>query len=644
MSWLFPAGIVAGLALVAIVALHMRHRLPEVLPFPQLAFWPRVPSETRESPRWRKPPLTLLFLLQLLAALLLVLAFMRPALTGLDALGGQRTGAIHHVIVLDGSTSMLATKPEGGTRWDAARQRVDDLLGDWQEGDGLTLVVAGGQPIVRSAADGRQLDAVRDWLTGLAVPGGVPDGDAISRLLAGAALPGLDRQVTLVTDGGLAVDGPADTVTVGDGETGNAGIVRTTTSPLDNGGLLVEATVLHDRPGTETIPWVARTPDRDVASGTVTLADGASGTFEVRLPAGLTRVTLEIVSDDALPADNTAIVQPGGSGVAGMKIVLVSDVPGPLQRALEVLPGAKVEVYPTTTPGIREIASTADLVVYQAAAPSPDDMPDAPMLLVQPAGLDDAWQVSGVSPDPKLGDVALDDPALRDLSLAGITFGETPVYVLPDDATVLAAGSDGDLDVPLIWRGTLGNRSYVAWAFDPAASNIASRVTFPLLVAQTVASLAGSGGAGALAPGDIVTLPVAADAARVEVERPDNRSFTVATHVEADGSSAATFPVTSDAGVWIVSVLDRSGKEIDRGTLVVNAGDPGESRLRSASPVTFAAGDEVADGAGGSQAGDVLTEIWPLLVAAALAVIVVEWWLWLRRSLAGRRATGGQPS
>jgi hypothetical protein len=456
-------------------------------------------------------------------------------------------------------------------------------------------------------------------------------------------LPGLDRQVTVITDGGLAVDGGADTITVGAGDTGNDAIVRTTTAPLANGGLLVEATVLHDGTGTETIPWVARTPERDIASGTVTLAGGAAGTFEVKLPAGLTRVTLEIVSDDALPADNTAIVQPGGSGIAGMKIVLVSDVPGPLQRALEVLPGASVEVYPTTTPGIRDIASTADLIVYQAAAPSAGDMPNAPMLLVQPAGLENAWQVSGVSPDPKLGDVALDDPALRDLSLAGITFGETPVYLLPNDTTVLAGGTDGDLDVPLIWRGTLGGQPYVAWAFDPAASNIANRVTFPLLVAQTVASLAGSGGAGSYAPGDIVTLPVSADAARVRVERPDNRSFTVAAHVAADGSSAATFPVTTDAGVWIVSVLGASGEEVDRGTLVVNAGDPGESRLRGGAPVTIAAGSGAAGSAGG-QRGDVLTEIWPLLVAAAIAVIVAEWWIWLGRSLAVRRATGGQPT
>src|SRR5699024_8388537 len=109
------------------------------------------------------------------------------------------------------------------------------------------------------------------------------------------------------------------------------------------GGLLAEATVLHDRPATETIPWVARTSEQELATGTLTLAAGARGTFEVALPDGSDRVTLEVRADDPLVADNQAIVTAGGNALTGMHIVLVSDVPGPLQRALAVLPGAQVE-------------------------------------------------------------------------------------------------------------------------------------------------------------------------------------------------------------------------------------------------------------------------------------------------------------
>jgi len=650
MSWLFPAGILAGISLVAIVLLHMRHRLPEVITFPQLAFWPRVPSETRESPRWRKPPLTLLFILQLLAALLLVLAFMRPAIPGFGAFGGQRTSAIHHVVVLDGSTSMLATGEDPGSRWDAALESLDDVLGDWQQGDGVTVIVASARPVAKSAADERQLDVLRSWIEGMAIPGGVPDEETVASLIADAGIPDLARRLTLITDGGLDLDAggaPMERVVVGEPSAGNVGIVSTRTSPRDAGGSLIEATVLHDRAGTETLPWVARAGDQELASGTLTLAPGQRGTISVRVSSEVERVTLELIGSDALTADNRATVNIGGDSLTGIRIVLVSDVPGPTLRALEVLPGATVETYPSTTPGIAAIAASADLVVYEASAPAEGDIPGVPMLLVQPTGLGDAWQISGVSPDPAIAEVAINDPVLRDVVLEGVTFGETPIYTLPDDVALLASGVESDQEVPLVWRGSLEGQPYIAYAFDPATSSIADRVTFPVLVAQTVDYLAGTEGSGMLAPGELVTIPVADEATSVRVrDAAGDETVLVPSHV-AGGSRSVSFAVTARPGVWDVVVEEDGGEELERGALIVNAGDIQESRLSADTPIvlTLPGGDGAdADTGAVVSDGEVLTDIWPLLVIAAIAVIGIEWWIWLGRSLASRHATGGQAS
>jgi Ca-activated chloride channel homolog len=647
MSWLFPAGIVSALALVAIVVLHMRHRLPDVVRFPQLSFWPRVPSESRESPRWRRPPLSTLFILQLLAALLLVLAFMRPALPDLGIFGGQRTSAIHHVVVLDGSTSMLASSADGVTRWDAARDRADAVLMDWQQGDGVTVIVAAARPVVRSAADDRDLADLRDWLVDLPLPGGAPDATAVSRLLGTAALPDLDRAVTLVTDGGLELDdagAPFDRVTVGEPDAANVAILSVTTSPIDGGGQLIEATALQDRDGTETLPWVATAGDQTVGSGTITLAAGQTGTFSVRAPAGTEQVTLEIATEDALAADNRAVVPLAGDALTGMRVVLVSDVPGPTLRALEVLPGAVVESYPTTTPGIAGIAATADLVVYEASVPSPGDVPDVPMLFVQPSGMSDAWQVAGVAPDPFVTEARLDDPVLRDVALDGVRFGETPIYVLEAGTETLASGAEADLNVPLVWRGTLAGQPYLAYAFDPAASNIADRVTFPVLVAQSVFSLAGSGAGGIVAPGDRVTLPVTEDTARVRVVSPSGATLALTPDRLATGEAVAAFTATADPGVWSVAVEDAEGAEISSGAVVVAIGHPEESRLRSGAPVMLdpSAGQLGAGGAAGEGRAETLADVWPLLVLGAVLLIGLEWWLWLARSLGGRRTPEGQ--
>jgi len=645
LSWLFPLGAIGLVALGAIVVLHMRHRMPGVLTFPQLAFWPRVPSESRESPRWRKPPITLPFMLQLLAALALVLAFMRPAMPDVAGFIGQRAGAVQHVIVLDGSTSMLARDDNGRMRWDEARAEVEAILGDWQQGDGVTLVIASGDPTWKRAVDEAQLDELRAWLAQLPAPGGEPDQQRLSALINGALLPDLAPRFSLVTDGGISLGDPgvdARTVQVGQPPSpkGNVAIVDTVvTGAAGSDDRSIRATVLHDRSTTETLPWVARSGDSDIATGTVTLGPGELGAIDVNVPEGLAQVTISMVVDDALPEDDQAIVAFGGDALTGLSIILVSDLPGPVQHALEVLPGARVEVYPSTTPGIRQIAASADLVVFDATAPAPDDIPNAPMLLVQPTGIDNAWQVGGVVPDPEIGDVRLDDPVMRDVSLEGVVFGETSVYILSPDVEVIAAGGDGDTTLPLIWRGILNDQPYVAYAFDPARSNIADRVSFPVLVAQTVKSLAGGGARGAVSPGTITTIDVPAGTRTVEVTDPTGHRAVVRV---PDAARAVTLPVSAVPGRWSISLLDADEVEIGHGAIIVNAGDRHESRLSRPEIVELPMAT-AADGSsgGGATDTDALIELWPVLVLAGIAVICLEWWVWLGRSVVTRRLSGG---
>lgn len=651
LSWLFPLGAIGLLTLGAIILLHMRHRMPEVLTFPQLTFWPRVPSESRESPRWRKPPISLLLLLQLFAALAIALAFMRPAMPDVGGFIGQRADAVQHVIVLDGSTSMLARTEDGRSRWDIAREEVDTILGEWQQGDGVTLLIASGEPIWKRAVDGSQVEELSVWLAQMPVPGGVPDQQALSELINGSLLPDLAPSISLVSDGGLAVaEAGANVNTVNVGETasaeGNVAIVDTVVaSGSESSDRLIQATVLHDRPTTETLPWVARAGDADIATGTITLMPGESGTFDVPVAEGLEQVTISMVVEDPMPEDDRATVAFGGDALTGLSIILISDLPGPVQRALEVLPGARVEVYPSTTPGIAEIAAAADLVVYDASAPASDDIPNVPMLLVQPTGLEDAWQIGGVAPDPDVGDIQLDDPVMRDVSLEGVVFGETPVYVLPQDADVLASGGDAETTLPLIWRGSLNDQPYVAFAFDPSRSNIVDRVSFPVLIAQAVAVLAGDGAGGAVTPGQAVTLDVSGETRTVAVTDPEGRQSLTQAPGAGEGAQTVTLAVHAVPGRWTIALLDRSGFQIDSGAMIVNVGERRESGLSDAPVVNLpliGAGSEATNASAASTSA--LVELWPLLLLVGIVVICLEWWVWLGRSASSRRvAEGGRP-
>ncbi|CAN5639411.1 hypothetical protein BH23CHL3_BH23CHL3_02720 [soil metagenome] len=642
LAWLFPLGALGLLALGAIVVLHMRHRMPGIVSFPQLAFWPRVPSESRESPRWRKPPISLLLLLQLLAALALALAFMRPAMPDVAGLISQRADAVQHVIVLDGSTSMLARTDDGRQRWDVAREEVATVLDSWQQGDGVTIVVASGNPTWKRAVDGATVDDLREWLADLPVPGGSPDQQTVWSLVDGSLLPDLAPNITLVTDGGTTMS-EVDVVLVGEATASGGNVAIVDTAVVSDGGdRSIRATVLHDRPATETLPWVARAGDADIATGTITLASGESDTFAFGVPDGVEQVTVSMVVDDALPEDDAAVVSFTGDTLTGLSVVLVSDLPGAVQRVLEVLPGVQVEVYPSTTPGIREIAAGADLVVYDGSAPSPDDVPNAPMLLVQPSDLENAWQIGGVAPNPEVGDIRLDDAIMRDVSLEGVLFGETPIYVLPPEAEVLAFGSDDVTTLPLIWRGTISDQPYVAFAIDPARSNFADRVSFPVLIAKTVDALVGETAGGRTIPGETMTFDVPGDVLAVEMVDPEGGRTVITLPGTDGGDQQVTLPVSAVPGQWTIGLLDASGFQVDSGAMTVNVGDRAEATLSQPDVV------DLSSTGVGSQPGEpsptessALVELWPLLVLVGIAVISMEWWAWLARSVGFRRAPGG---
>ena len=126
LQFLVPLGLLALIGIPLVILLHMRHTTPVERTVPTLRFWRQVAPAPTDDARWRKPPLTLLLILQLVAVGALGLALARPAVA--DALAGltQRTEPRHLVLVLDGSTSMSAIDGAAGaghTPRGAARRR-----------------------------------------------------------------------------------------------------------------------------------------------------------------------------------------------------------------------------------------------------------------------------------------------------------------------------------------------------------------------------------------------------------------------------------------------------------------------------------------------------------------------------------------
>src|SRR6187431_90929 len=111
MTVLLPLALVALLAVPLIYLIHLLHGSRRRVRVPALFLWADLPraSTGRERRRW--PPLSLLLVLQLLAAMVAALALARPA--------NSSDPPRHVALILDASASMLATDV-APNRFDAA--------------------------------------------------------------------------------------------------------------------------------------------------------------------------------------------------------------------------------------------------------------------------------------------------------------------------------------------------------------------------------------------------------------------------------------------------------------------------------------------------------------------------------------------
>lgn len=650
---LAPLGILGLIAVPVVVVLHMRHTTPLLRPVPTLRFWVAAQPERTEQTRFRRPPLSLLLLLHLLIALLLALALTRPAVAEAWANLGLRTEPRHLILLLDGSTSMAARDtPSGRPRFEDARAVALGRLDDLREGDAATVVVLGTRTQTLEATDTGGFAALRERVRRLEAPGGRADLNAALGLSKDLLLPGLDDRIVLVSDGVLAadpgivaeLDATVELERVGAGTGPAAGNVAITdlasrAAPDNPDQAMLYARVVNFSDAPVTVPVALIADGIETDRREVTLAPGEAAEMGWPAPPGTRDVTVEVQGADALPDDDTAsLVLRQEDADLSLRILLVSDVATPLARALQALDGAAVTVEPTNMAELGGSRNAYDLVVYENAAPPLDALPNAPLLLVNPPPAGMPIPTDGTMTAPTMSSFRAQDPLLQGVDLAGVTFGQqpTPRYVLDGTQTELVGAAE---DGPLLFRGVLGGRPMVVLPFDLAQSNLPSRVAFPILIANIAAALAPSPLPAAVPLGDPLLYRPRGDAATVRVTPPegapvdlplaaDGQAATGEEAAAADRLRQVAFADTGRSGEYRVDELDAAGSEIAGGRLVVNAGHATESDLRARAELPDVLATARASGDDGSRSS--VADLWPILVAVAVAVLVLEWLVALR--------------
>ena len=662
-AWLTPlTGIAVASVLVpllvALYFLKLRRRAASV---PTTLLWKRSVEDVRANVPFQRLRPSVLLLLQLLLLAFVAFALMQPRID-LGLSGGGRT-----VIMIDSSASMGATDlADGRTRLDAAKEqasaRIESLFagGLFAAAPGETMVIAFGdgarivQPFTRSRGDLlRAIDRIEQ------TDGASRIGDALALARAFAtvvnpeaqgAVPAEGATLELWSDGRLSdlaeqAVRPGESIVyhvTGRADASNLGIegIAAERSATDPGLMQVFVSVRNDgREAVETdLELVIDGQRRSVtpkpvrvaaATGGEPGAAAAQGAGDEAYKPGYERVTfppviqpragvieVRLVRGDRLQVDNSAAI--AVAAPRRLRIALVGAVDDFTRAAATLLPAEKVDSL--TAEQFAALGQRTDGydVVVAASAALPKPLPPGRYLsLGVPAGVD-GLNPYGTKSGLMVRAQKSSHPVLRAVNLDDLRVRTATATAPASDVESIVDGPD----VPLVVVARRGTATAVITTFDPLQSDWPYQRGFVTFVANAIEWLGSLDQAAVQEehhPGETLSVRVAGGVREVEATLPGGAKERVPVR---DGS--ATFGPVTRAGIYSFRWSDDRGEQ--QRLYAVNPAD-GEGLLAAAGEISIGS-QKVVGTAGG---GAALSDLWPFALAAALVILVLEWWAYHRR-------------
>jgi hypothetical protein len=207
---------------------------------------------------------------------------------------------------------------------------------------------------------------------------------------------------------------------------------------------------------------------------------------------------------------------------------------------------------------------------------------------------------------------------MRYVRFEGILIDKWRRLKLPNQAVRVA---EGETSTIIAYLGDPG-RQFVIVAFDFLDSNAGLVLPFVMFMQNVVRTLTASAGDAAhmLRPGDTITCAVPRGASSAEITRPegDVESVEVANRLQL------VYGRTETVGLYQIT-FDDGAKT--RATYAVNLLDRVESTI--APNDRFVIGSDVVSREQGIERTN--QPLWPYAVVAAIAVLLIEWWIYNRR-------------
>jgi hypothetical protein len=680
----------ALLALVppAIVALYFLKLRRQPLEVPSTYLWKRTIEDLHVNSLWQRLRQSLLLFLQLLLVGLAMLALMRPGWEGAKLVGDR------FIFLVDNSASMSATDVSGGkNRLEEAKKVVGGMIDQMSSGMTAMIISFADTPqVVQEFTDNRRLLRERletvgptsrttdlrgalELADGLANPNRVPLREGDRDIDVVEAQP---AELYIVSDGRFdAVKGfalgnlKAHYVPIGSVDAENLAVTafstrRSESKPEDKQafvqvanftGAAQKPTVELELDGGLIDAKEVDVPQGETSGVVFPLEHAGAGKLTARLKYELNTPTKR----DALEQDDVGFAPVNDARPGRVLVVTPGNVA--LQVALATPRSGKLANIEVKSPEVLKTEQykrdaeigTYDLVIYDQCAPAA--MPRANTLFFGRLPPGRAWRGGGedtsgttgakdaaaekppMAAGPQIIDWDRSHPLLASVELGNVDIADSIVLHPPQGATLLIDSTAGPLaaEAPRdAYQDAVVGFELVGHAADGSTTvntNWPRRLSFPtfcLNVLEYLGASAQESQLGSTRPGRPVELRVPGNASEITVVDPSGKQFAV----RRSEGDVFQFQDTGRPGIYEVQTGD---KVVQR--FAVNLFDPEESDVRVQSAkiengTTIAPADiQIGNSPVAATLGQTPSrfEAWKAILACALFVLILEWYIYNRR-------------
>ena len=630
-----PLVLIGLIGLPVIVAFYMLRLRRRDLPVGSTFLWQQLIRDVEANAPWQRLRFSWLLLVQLLIALIVVIAAARPFSTVESDL------AANVVLIVDTSASM-ATMTDEEDRMALARDRAREVIGRLPVGGRITVVAAADTAnVLVSETDDREaaLGAV-DGIRATQLPGDLTDAFALSSALAARDE---DSTIVVVTDAAgdqlpdVGVGAPVVVERVGETDANQA--IAALSALRRSGGAQLDLFVAVSNPSeaaaTRRLEILADGALVDARDITIP-AGQRSEALITTVPAAARTIEARLAGEDALATDDRAFAVVAAQGAT--RALLVSDGNAYLENALALLP--RLELYAVGEDGYADALADAEeagtpygLLIFDGFVP--DEPPAVTALYVDPPA-DGAFGTVAAAriESPVIDRVDPDELLLRFVDLSSVHIGRARQVGLAEGVRALISTPAG---APLVGVGEVGTRRLAFIGFALEESDLPLQIAFPLLMSNLTDYLLPA--AEGILPssmrlGEPLTVNVdprierAVISTRAAADLPGDGGGE--TEVSVAGGQL-TIPGAEQVGLREVHAISEV-PELDGallGETAVNLFSSDESDVAPGDPQRITEMGRVSSADGGPEQPTRAEWWWPLALAA-LALLALEWVLFHR--------------